>query len=286
MMSNKKQNIEEAIKANIAVHSAMANDYNTIEPHFRPESIARVEQIIDTIGINHPLDHVLDLGCGTGFMINILKKKAKKITGIDVTQAMLDKVDKTGNCEITLINGDTGTTPVPNAYFDIATAYTFLDHLYDMNPTFVNCFNALKEGGVFYADLSPNAYFWDEIKKLDPAKNYDPIIVREILAVTKKDEEIEQQFGVKKEIFVQAEFQKHVEGGLREEKVRKQLLQVGFKKIEFIYHWYIGQAQLINDEDTDKSVRRKQAQVMHDYLQKSLPISRHLFKYIGFIATK
>ncbi len=285
-MNNKEKNIEEAIIANIAVHSAMANEYNTIEPHFRPESIARVEQIISDINKNHAIVNALDLGCGTGFMINILKKRAKKIVGIDVTQAMLDKVDKTGDCEVELINGDTGTTPIPNSYFDIATAYTFLDHLYDMNPTFVNCFNALKEGGVFYADLSPNAYFWDEIKKLNPSKEYDPIIVREILAVTKKDEEIEQQFGVKKEIFVQAEFQKHVEGGLREEKVKEQLLNVGFKKIEFIYHWYIGQAQLINDENTDKIERHKYAQVMHDYLQKSLPISRHLFKYVGFIAVK
>jgi hypothetical protein len=42
-MSNK---IKEAIEANIAVHSAMANDYNKIEPHFRPESIQRVDKII------------------------------------------------------------------------------------------------------------------------------------------------------------------------------------------------------------------------------------------------
>lgn len=285
-MDNTTKKIEDAILANIAVHSAMADDYNTIEPHFRPESIARVEQIISNLKKDHSLDNVLDLGCGTGFMINILKKYAKKITGIDVTQAMLDKVDKSGDCDIQLINGDTGNTPLPSASFDIATAYTFLDHLYDMNPTFINCYNSLKAGGIFYADLSPNAYFWDEIKKLDTSKEYDPIIVREILAVTKKDEEIEQQFGVKKEIFIQAEFQKHVEGGLREEKVKQQLLQVGFKDVQFIYHWYIGQAQLVNEENTDKETRLKYAQVMNDYLQKSLPISRHLFKYVGFIAVK
>ncbi len=286
-MEKEELNYDKAILANIAVHSAMADDYNTIEPHFRPESIKRVSDIVSEISRNVSITNALDLGCGTGFMINILKNHAKTITGIDVTQPMLDKVDLTGNAKITLINGDTGSTPLPSDYFDIATAYTFLDHLYDMMPTFKNCYNSLRKGGVFYADLSPNAYFWDEIKKLSQTgKQYDPIITREILAVTKKDEEIEQQFGVNKEVFVQAEFQKHVEGGLREEKVLNQLLETGFSEVKFIYHWFIGQAQMINDSNMSIEDRFKNADTMHNYLVKSMPLSRHLFKYVGFIAKK
>jgi hypothetical protein len=71
-----------------------------------------------------------------------------------------------------------------------------------------------------------------------------------------------------------------------EEELQSLLLKVGFTKVEFIYHWFIGQAQLINDESTDKQTRFEYAEVMHNYLTKSLPISRNLFKYIGFIATK
>jgi len=282
-MSNK---IKEAIEANIAVHSAMANDYNRIEPHFRPESIQRVDKIIAGIANEISIDKVLDLGCGTGFMINIVKKYSKEILGVDVTQAMLDKVDKTGDAVITLINSDTGTVTLPQDNFDLATAYTFLDHLYDMEPTFNNTFKALKPGGKFYADLSPNFYFWDSVKKVDTSKQYDPILQREINAVLSKDEEIEAQFGIDKNIFRNAEHQKHIKGGLVEEELQSLLLKVGFSKVEFIYHWFIGQAQLINDESTDMQTRFQYAEVMHNYLTKSLPISRNLFKYIGFIATK
>lgn len=281
-----ENNIKDAISANIAVHSAMANDYNTIEPHFRPESIQRVDDIISKIHNQTNFDKVLDLGCGTGFMINIVKKYAHEIVGVDVTQAMMDKVDKSGNATITLINSDTGSVELPKNHFDLATAYTFLDHLYDMKPTFANTFNSLKEGGVFYADLSPNYYFWNDVKKIDATKQYDPILQREINAVLAKDEEIEAQFGIDKEIFKSAEHQKHIKGGLVEEELRDLLQDAGFKKVEFIYHWFIGQAQLINDENTDKIKRFEQAQIMHDYLTKSLPVSRNLFKYIGFIATK
>lgn len=279
-------NYKDAIDANIQVHSAMADKYNEVEPHFRPESIQRVKSILANINKNNTVSKALDLGCGTGFMINLLKEFTTEIVGVDVTQAMMDRVDKSGNSVIELINGDTGETKLPESYFDLATAYTFLDHLYDMMPTFRNCYKSLKEGGLFYADLSPNAYFWEQIKLLDPNDTFDPIIVREILAVTKKDEEIEKEFGVKKEIFTQAEFQKHVEGGLKEEKVRQQLEEVGFKEIEFIYHWYIGQAQLINDETIEKDKRFEHSKVMHEYLVRSLPLSRHLFKYVGFIAKK
>lgn len=286
-MNMEETNNDKAILANIAVHSAMANDYNNIEPHFRPESIKRVSSIINDISKSLKITNALDLGCGTGFMINILKNHAVNITGIDVTQPMLDKVDLSGNAKITLINGDTGSTKLLSEHYDIATAYTFLDHLYDMMPTFKNCYNSLKKGGVFYADLSPNAYFWDEIKDISQtSQQYDAIITREILAVTKKDEEIEQQFGVNKEVFIQAEFQKHIEGGLREENVLKQLLDTGFSEVKFIYHWFIGQAQLINDDSLDVEKRFENADLIHNYLIKSMPLSRHMFKYIGFIATK
>jgi ubiquinone/menaquinone biosynthesis C-methylase UbiE len=282
-MENK---INEAIKANIAVHSAMADEYNRIEPHFRPESIKRVKDIIHEISMKKSIGKALDLGCGTGFMINILKDYSSNIVGVDVTQAMLDKVDLSGNASIELINSDTGSVLLTKEYFDIATAYTFLDHLYDLKPTLLNTFNSLKKGGVFYADLSPNFYFWESIKSLNRNRNYDSILQREINAVMKKDEEIEEQFGVKKEIFTAAEYQKHVKGGLVEEEIFELLKTIGFTKVEFIYHWYVGQAQLINDESIDKEKRFEHASVMHEYLTRSLPLSRNLFKYIGFIATK
>lgn len=281
-----KNNIKSAIEANIAVHSAMAADYNQIEPHFRPESIKRVDAIINNIHQETQFQKVLDLGCGTGFMINILKNYASEILGIDVTQAMLDKVDISGDTTITLMNSDTGTAELKENYFDLATAYTFLDHLYDMRPTFVNCYKSLTENGKFYADLSPNFYFWDSIKKVDTKKSYHPALQREINAVLSKDEEIEEQFGIEKETFKAAEHQKHIKGGLIEEDLEKILLDVGFKKVEFIYHWFIGQAQLINNETIDKVDRFENAQIIHENLINSLPISRNLFKYIGFIASK
>ena len=104
--------------------------------------------------------------------------------------------------------------------------------------------------------------------------------------VVYKDEDVQKTFGVSKGVFDSAEYGKNIAGGLQEEVLGEQLRSMGFSNVEFFYHWFIGQAQLVNDQNIEKKSRLNNANIMHQYLIKSLPLSRHLFKYIGFIATK
>ncbi len=284
-MSNQSK-YEEVIKANIELHSKMANDYSTCEPHFRPENIHIVETKLKEIFTAVNAKKLLDLGCGTGFIIHIAKKYLEHIDGVDVTQAMMDKVDKSGNAAITLYNHDTGSFPAKSSFYDVVTGYSFLHHLYDINPTLKTAFTALKPGGKFYCDLDPNYYYWESIHQLDRNGNYDPIVKREIEMVTYKDEDIEKNFGVSKEIFNQAEFGKNINGGFREEELTAALKAAGFSQVSVFYYWFLGQASLINESWGTKEERIQYANVMDSVLKRSLPVSRNLYKYMGFVATK
>lgn len=279
-------NYQKVIEANIALHSRMSDDYSTCEPHFRPENIQKVEDKLKPVIEATNAKRLLDLGCGTGFMINIAKKYVQEIHGVDVTQAMMDKVDKSGNATIVLHNHDTGSFPVEECSFDVVTGYSFLHHLYDVVPTLQTAYKALRSGGKFYADLDPNYYFWEGVNQLDRNGQYDGIVKREIEMVTYKDEDIEKNFGVDKDVFNQAEFGKNIKGGFREEELVAALKKIGFTDVQFFYHWFIGQGKLINDESMDKAARFAHAEVMHDYLLKAMPLTRNLFKYVGFVATK
>jgi len=279
-------NYQKVIEANIALHSRMSDDYSTCEPHFRPENIQKVEDKLKPVIEATNAKRLLDLGCGTGFMINIAKKYVQEIHGVDVTQAMMDKVDKSGNATIVLHNHDTGSFPVEEGSFDVVTGYSFLHHLYDVVPTLQTAYKALRTGGQFYADLDPNYYFWEGVNQLDRNGQYDGIVKREIEMVTYKDEDIEKNFGVDKDVFNQAEFGKNIKGGFREEELVAALKNIGFTDVQFFYHWFIGQGKLINDESMDKTARFAHAEVMHDYLLKAMPLTRNLFKYVGFVATK
>ena len=247
-MDNTTNLIEQTIQANIALHSKMADDYSTCEPHFRPENINIVEDKIKELAEQTQAKKLLDLGCGTGFIINIAKKYVDTIDGVDVTQAMMDKVDLSGSATIRLHNHDTGTFPVEKGTYDLVTGYSFLHHLYDIEPTLTTAYNALREGGALFIDLDPNFYYWESINALDREGEYDAIVKREIEMVTYKDEDIEKNFGVSKDIFNQAEFGKNIKGGFREEDLRSMLSTLGFSKVDVFYYWFLGQASLLNDE--------------------------------------
>jgi ubiquinone/menaquinone biosynthesis C-methylase UbiE len=277
---------KQVIEANIAVHSKLASVYQKTEPHFRAENIAIVDERLKAAVAETKATRLLDLGCGTGFMIGIAKKHVKEIVGVDVTRAMLDQVDKSGEAKIDLHEHDTGSFPVEAGTFDVVTAYSFLHHLYDIEPTLATAAKALKKGGQFYVDLDPNFYFWDAITKLEGKGTYDAIVQREIDAVVHKDDDIAKEYGIPNAVFNDAEYGKTATGGFKEEDLREKLMRVGFSKVEFRYYWYLGQAYLVNEEGKPREDRLANAAKTDEVLQKVMPLSRHLYKYVGFIAHK
>jgi len=276
----------EVIEANQKVHTALAGVYNTSEPHFRPENIAHVEGKLQGIFTRTSARRLLDLGCGTGFIINIAKKYVAEIDGLDVTQAMLDQVDRTGGATIRLHLADTGSFPAEPDSYDVVTAYSFLHHLYTIGPTLKTAARALRPGGQFFCDLEPNRLFWEAIKGLDKAGVYDPIVERERASVLEKDTEIQEKFKIDRDLFNQAEYNKNITGGFSEEMLSQEILAAGFRDVSFSYYWFLGQAGIVNDARYSRDQRLLMASVCAETLQRGLPLTRHLFKYMGFVATR
>ena len=68
---------DEVVSANVKVFGTLASEYNETEPHFRPENRARVgavlKQVLAASGCAEGQGRMLDIGCGTGFMIDLGK---------------------------------------------------------------------------------------------------------------------------------------------------------------------------------------------------------------------
>lgn len=282
-MSDKYQ---EVIRANIQVHSKLAPIYAETEPQFRAENIAIVTARVKSVVEQTKARSLLDLGCGTGFVINVAKHYVGRIVGVDVTRAMLDQVDTSGPASIELHEHDTGTFPVEPGSFDVVTAYSFLHHLYDIEPTLATAAKALRKGGAFYLDQEPNFYFWEAITNLEGKGPFDAIVQNEIEAVAHKDDVIAKEHGIPNDVFNAAEYGKTSTGGFKEETLREQLMNVGFSNVTFRYHWYLGQAFLVNEEGKSRDERLRNAETTDTVLRKLLPLSRHLYKYVGLVAVK
>jgi len=286
MVENDDSHYKKVISANQKLHTVLASSYNETEPHFRSENVVHVERKLSTIANATNARRLLDLGCGTGFIINIAKKYVKEIDGVDVTEAMLKRVDRSGNAIIRLHLADSGSFSVTEGSYDVVTAYSFLHHLYDIGPTLRNAAKALRRGGKFYADLEPNFYFWRAISDLDPNGQYDSVVKREIDSIVEKDSEVQERFRVDKDTFNQAEYGKAFLGGFAHERLTEQLIVAGFRDVEIFYYWFLGQADLVNDSRRPRAEQVDMAEMFAETLTRGLPLTRQLFKYMGCVATR
>jgi SAM-dependent methyltransferase len=273
------------MRANIEMHTRLADSYRGAEPHYRPENVALVKRRLSDLVQRTGATRLLDLGCGAGFMIDIARDLVGEIHGVDITPAMMSRIDTSGPARIEIFEADSGAF-TPHGLYEIVTAYSFLHHLYDVTATCRTAFKALTEGGCFYADLEPNFYFWNALAPLERGGSYDPIVTREIEMVTYKDEDFEKSFGMAREVFHAAEWGKSELGGFREEELRETLLRVGFRAVDVQYHWFLGQSSLLNDPRYVHLDRHEFAAQMDAVLQRTLPLCRSLYKYLRIIATK
>ena len=273
---------KDVIEANIKLHTTLASEYKGVEPHYRPENIQRVSNIISKLQKQTNGSKLLDIGCGMGFIIDIAKNYFQSIDGVDITPAMIEKVNtEHSSCKINLTLVDSSKLPFSDNTFDVCTAHALLHHLDNIEPTLKEVFRVLKPGGIFYSDLDPNYYFWEYINSLPENLNYNDVITKEIQAVKYKDIEFAKEFNIDKNLLFTAEHLKHVQGGFKEENIKEICNNIGFKPIKINYEWFIGEGKYLHDINTKDSIT-----VLRQYIKEILPLSKHLYKYISFFAEK
>jgi ubiquinone/menaquinone biosynthesis C-methylase UbiE len=279
-MSDAKR--EEIIEANIQVHTRMADSYNRSEPHYRPENRAKVRAQLGEMRRRFGSARLLDLGCGTGFIIDLAKDQFDTIDGVDVTPAMLDRVDlSSGNVRVHRCAAE--ALPFADASFDVVSAYAFVHHLKDYSTALREAFRVLKPGGGCYIDLEPNRLFWQAMVRLEQtmgASPYSDIVVREIDAVLHRDEGVQEEFGIDKELFNRAEYTKAVLGGIDPWEFRDQSLRLGFRSCEIRFEWFLGQGAVMHQQSFEA------AATVEAYMRRILPLTAECFKYLQFVLTK
>ena len=273
--------LENIITANVEVHTAAVDKYLN-EPHYRPENKIRIREILQSLQRRTGGEKLLDVGCGMGFILDLAKEFFKVLRGVDVTPAMLERVILDGwGGDIKVELARVENLPYADNSFDVCTAHAVLHHLHDIKPALREINRVLKPGGIFYADLEPNSYFWTALQSIDPQKTTHEAVLREIQGVKDKDRQIAEEFHLRVETVQKAEYLKHVLGGFMEENLIAALDEAAFSKSEIQYQWFLGEAQIIHDE-----VTRSSASVLRDYLKNMLPLTRHLFKYLMIFAQK
>ena len=68
---NKKITSKDILEANIEYHTKLSSLYDKEQGHFKDENIKRVENILKDLSKKNNSCSLLNIGCETGFIINI-----------------------------------------------------------------------------------------------------------------------------------------------------------------------------------------------------------------------
>jgi 2-polyprenyl-6-hydroxyphenyl methylase/3-demethylubiquinone-9 3-methyltransferase len=95
--------------------------------------------------------HVLDVGCGGGFLSNYLSHAGHRVTGLDASSdalAIAQRYDGTGL--VRYQQGDALALPYPDASFDAVCAMDFLEHVENPEQVIAEAARVLKPSGLFF----------------------------------------------------------------------------------------------------------------------------------------
>ena len=108
-----------------------------------------------------PLDAVLDIGTGTGRMLELVAPQAARVLGIDQSPQMLsvarDRIDRAGLRNVQLRQGDMFALPVEHNGFDLVILHQVLHYLDDPSRALREAARTLRPGGrLLVVDFAPH----------------------------------------------------------------------------------------------------------------------------------
>ncbi len=93
---------------------------------------------------------VIDIGCGEGRFCRILSKRGAVMTGIDLTEALIERARSLGSKGETYLVGDAEDLEgVRDESFDLAVSYIVLTDLLDYRRSIQEAYRVLRPGGRF-----------------------------------------------------------------------------------------------------------------------------------------
>ena len=99
---------------------------------------------------NNTYEKLLDIGCGTGWLINSLaKQRSAQYFGLDISENMLQRAKDKNIPNATFVIGSSDDLPYEDEMFDIVTCVQSFHHYPDSKKAMQEAYRVLKKGGLY-----------------------------------------------------------------------------------------------------------------------------------------
>jgi len=93
---------------------------------------------------------VLEVGCGTGLILEKLARSARRAEGVDLSPGMLEHAKRRG---LDVREGSATELPYPDASFDVSVSFKVLAHVPDIERALSEMARVCRPGGYVIAEL-------------------------------------------------------------------------------------------------------------------------------------
>jgi SAM-dependent methyltransferase len=120
---------------------------------FTAEDMERLSRLVQRLPIKTGF-HVLDLGCGTGALFDLLRRRVGKsgtVTGVDFSFRMTEKAHRNFPFEnVDVVDADVTHLPFRDSCFDMAVAFSSFPHFAERQDALNEVHRTLKSGAMLY----------------------------------------------------------------------------------------------------------------------------------------
>lgn len=120
---------------------------------FTAEDLERLGHLVDKLGVRKGM-HVLDLGCGTGILFDMLRRMVTdkgSVTGVDFSYQMAQQAHRNFPfSNVNVVDADAVNLPFADSSFDMAVAFSAFPHFSDQQKAIDETHRVLKDRAQFY----------------------------------------------------------------------------------------------------------------------------------------